>query len=46
MVDADIITAPAAGERTIPAKARTPAASGTEMMLYPVAHTRFCHIFR
>lgn len=33
IVDSDISTAPAAGERTNPANARRPAAGGTEMML-------------
>ncbi len=46
MVETDIRIAATAGEIATPANARTPAASGTAMTLYPVAHTRFCHILR
>jgi hypothetical protein len=42
----DISTAPAAGARTIPQRARTPAASGIAATLYPAAHHRFWIILR
>src|SRR3954451_4327895 len=46
IVEIDIKMAPTAGDTTTPAKASTPAASGTVMTLYPVAQIRFCHILR
>jgi len=46
MVLSDISTAPTAGDSRIPCRARTPAASGIATTLYPVAHQRFCTIFR
>ncbi len=42
----DIRAAPTAGLRRIPARYSTPAASGMVMALYPVAHSKFCTIFR
>src|SRR5699024_1863043 len=44
-VDSDIRIAPTDIGSTNPTGARTPAASGTEMRLYPAAHHRFCFIF-
>src|SRR5699024_2474271 len=38
--------APTAGLNTIPIGANTPAASGIENILYPVAHHMFCTILR
>ena len=46
MVDSDIRIAPTDIGSTNPIGASTPAASGTEIRLYPAAHHRFCVIFR
>ena len=46
IVDSDIRIAPIDMGSTNPTGARTPAASGTEIRLYPAAHQRFCFIFR
>ena len=46
MVLSDISKAPTAGESRMPSGARTPAASGRAMTLYPAAQIRFCCILR
>ena len=46
MVEALMRMAPTAGDRVMPAQARTPAASGMATMLYPAAHARFWTILR
>ena len=46
IVDSDIKIAPIDIGSTNPTGASTPAASGTEIRLYPAAHHRFCFIFR
>src|SRR5699024_12047265 len=45
-VDADMRSAPTLIGMTNPMGASTPAASGTAMRLYALAHHRFCFIFR
>ena len=45
-VDRRIRIAPTDIGSTNPIGASTPAASGTEMRLYPAAHHRFCCILR
>lgn len=46
IVDSDIRIAPTYIGSTNPTRASTPAASGTEIKLYPDAHHRFCFILR
>src|SRR5690606_16011987 len=46
IVERDMRIAPTDIGSTNPIGARTPAASGTDIRLYPAAHQRFCRNFR